>query len=342
MKKKSLNVKNRSLKRSTFFLNQKFIKKIYKKFEKNIDGVSRSLIAVSGGPDSLSLAFLAKCYSRLNSVKFNYVIVDHKIRKESSLEAKKVVRLLKQIGINSKILVWKGKKPHSNIQKIARNTRYNLLLRESNRLKIKTILLGHQLNDLHENFFIRMARGSGLKGLASLGKKSELLGIKLLRPLIEVEKKDLEKLALKVFKTFIEDPSNKNRDFTRVRIRQILKEFQNEGLDTKKIDLTINNLRSANDALNFYTKKNILENTTYIDKKYTYFIKKNFFNNPDEVLLRSLSKILQNLSGRYYAPRGKKIKRLILMMKSQNEVQKTTLGGCVLQKVHETVIINKE
>ena len=71
-------------------------------------------------------------------------------------------------------------------------------------------------------------------------------------------------------------------------------------------------------------------------------LKKNFFNNPDEVLLRSLSKILQNLSGRYYAPRGKKIKRLILMIKSQKKVQKTTLGGCVLQKVHETVIINKE
>ena len=342
MKKKSLNAKKRSLKRSTFFLNQKFIKKIYKKFEKNVDGVSRSLIAVSGGPDSLSLAFLAKCYSRLNSVKFNYVIVDHKIRKESSLEAKKVVRLLKQIGINCKILVWKGKKPHSNIQKIARNTRYDLLLRESNRLNIKTILLGHQLNDLHENFFIRMARGSGLKGLASLGKKTELFDIKLLRPLIDVEKKDLEKLALKVFKTFIEDPSNKNRDFSRVRIRQILKEFQNEGLETKKINLTINNLRSANDALNFYTKKNILENTTYIDKKNAYFIKNFFFNNPDEVLLRSLSKILQNLSGRYYATRGKKIKRLILMIKSQKKVQKTTLGGCILQKVHETVIINKE
>ena len=342
MKKKSLNAKKRNLKRSTFFLNQKFIKKIYKTFEKNVDGVSRSLIAVSGGPDSLSLAFLAKCYSRLNSVKFNYVIVDHKIRKESSLEVKKVVRLLKQIGINCKILVWKGKKPHSNIQKIARNTRYDLLLRECNRLKIKTILLGHQLNDLHENFFIRMARGSGLKGLASLGKKTELFDIKLLRPLIDVEKKDLEKLALKVFKTFIKDPSNKNRDFTRVRIRQILKEFQNEGLETKKINLTINNLRSANDALNFYTTKNILENTTYIDNKYVYFIKKFFFNNPDEVLLRSLSKILQNLSGRYYSPRGKKIKRLILMIKSQKKVQKTTLGGCVLQKVHETVIINKE
>ena len=90
------------------------------------------------------------------------------------MKLKKVVRLLKKIGINCKILVWKGKKPKSNIQKIARNNRYDLLLKECNRLKGKTILLGHQLNDLHENFFIRMIRGSGLKGLVSLGKNSEL------------------------------------------------------------------------------------------------------------------------------------------------------------------------
>ena len=69
------------------------------------------------------------------------------------------------------------------------------------------------MNDLHENFFLRMTRGSGLKGLASLGKNSEFSNIKLLRPLIDISKKDLEKLALKVFKTFIKDPSNKNDRF---------------------------------------------------------------------------------------------------------------------------------
>ena len=61
-----------------------------------------------------------------------------------------------------------------------------------------------------------------------------------------------------------------------------------------------------------------------------------------QVLLRSISEILKNLSGRYYAPRGKKIKRLISMMTSQNKAKKTTLGGCVIEKVHETVKINKE
>ena len=81
MRKKSLSVKKRNLKKVTFFLNQKFIKKIFNIFEKNIRGVDRSLVAISGGPDSLSLAFLAKCYSLIYPVKFNYALVDHRLRK---------------------------------------------------------------------------------------------------------------------------------------------------------------------------------------------------------------------------------------------------------------------
>ncbi len=342
MRKKSLNVKKKNLDKITFFSNKKSIIKIYKIFEKNVKGLDKSLVAVSGGPDSLALAFLANRYSILNSVKFNYALVDHKMRKGSSLEAKKVVQILKKIGIKCKILVWKGKKPNSNIQKIARNNRYHLLTKECKRLKVKTILLGHQMNDLHENFFLRMSRGSGLKGLVSLGKKTEYSNINLLRPLINVPKINLEELALDVFKKFIKDPSNKNDNFSRVRIRRILKEFQKEGLESKKIDLTINNLKSANNALDFFAKKNINQNATHFKKKQSYFLNKFFFLNPEEILLRSMSMILNNLSNRYYAPRGKKIKRLTLLMTSQNKAEKTTLGGCVIEKVYETVIISKE
>ena len=145
MRKKSLNVKKRNLNKSTFFLNQIFIKKIYKIFDRNVKGIDKALVAVSGGPDSLALAFLAKCYSIHNQIKFNYALVDHNLRKESSLESKTVAKLLKKIDINCKILVWRGKKPNSNIQKIARSNRYRLLVKECNRFHAKTILLGHQL-----------------------------------------------------------------------------------------------------------------------------------------------------------------------------------------------------
>ena len=167
------------------------------------------MVAVSGGPDSLSLAFLTKCYSIKNSVNFKYALVDHKLRKDSSLEAKKVVQILKKIGINCKILVWKGRKPNSNIQKIARNNRYRLLVKECNRFDAKTILLGHQMNELHENFFLRMTRGSGLKGLTSLGLNSDFSKIKLLRPLINIPKKDLEFLECALRRALQQCPTEK-------------------------------------------------------------------------------------------------------------------------------------
>ena len=215
-------------------------------------------------------------------------------------------------------------------------------MKECNRFDAKTILLGHQMNDLHENFFLRMTRGSGLKGLTSLGVNSDFSKIKLLRPLINIPKKDLEKLASIVFNNFIKDPSNENDEFARVRIRKILKIFSREGLEAKKINITINNLKSANNALDYYANKNIRENTTYFKKNKSFFLNKNFFKSPNEVLLRSLTMILRDLSGRYYPPRGKKINRLILLMSSQNKAKKTTLGGCVFEKIHQTVVINKE
>ena len=84
------------------------------------------------------------------------------------------------------------------------------------------------------------------------------------------------------------------------------------------------------------------QNTTYLKKTKSYYVNTKFFLNPDEVIFRSITLILKKLSGRYYAPRGRKISRLILLMSSQNKAQKTTLGGCVFEKIHETVIINKE
>ncbi len=342
MKKKNLSVKKRILNQTNFFLNQTFVNKIYQTFAKNIKGVNKSIVAVSGGPDSLSLAFLAKCYSINNLAKFNYVLVDHRLRKESSNEANKVVHILKKIGIKCKILVWKGKKPNSNIQMIARNYRYHLLNKECKRLKVKTIILGHQLNDLHENFFLRMTRGSGLKGLTSLGKKTVISNITLLRPMIDIPKKDLEKLAYKVYGEFIKDPSNKSENFKRVRVRKILELFKKEGLEKNKLALTINNLKSANNALDFYTKINISNNTTFLKKTNSYLINKEFFLKPEEVILRSMRMILENLSNRYYPPRGKKMSRLIYLMTSKKKQYKTTLGGCVFEKINETVIITKE
>ena len=342
MKRKSLSAKKKNHNSVTNFLKDKYIYSIYKQFEKNLVLQNGYIVAVSGGPDSLALAFFAKCFSQLKKVNFYYYLVDHKLRKESSKEAKMTLDLLKKINVKCKVLIWQGKKPNSNIQSIARYNRYSLLIKECNKRNLNNILLGHQIDDLNENFFIRMMRGSGLKGLVSMDEISENNNIKFLRPLLGIEKSKLKKVSLKVFKSFIEDPSNINENFKRIRVRNLIKKLENEGFDKKKFNLTISNLKSANKALEFYAKKNVIENSFFNSMKHNTVLSKNFFIQPNEIILRSITKVIQKISKNYYPPRGKSINSLIIKIKSSKGIKRVTLGGCIFEKANETVIISKE
>ena len=93
--------------------------------------------------------------------------------------------------INAEILTWNGKKPIKNIQSLARRNRYKLLIKKCDKYKVNNLLLGHQQEDLVENFFIRIFRGSGLNGLTSLSTESRNGRLNLLRPLLYEKKKNL-------------------------------------------------------------------------------------------------------------------------------------------------------
>mgnify|MGYP000105761075 CR=1 FL=1 len=123
------------------------------------------------------------------------------------------------------------------------------------KLKINNILLGHHLDDLFENFFIRILRGSGLNGLISLDKETQRDAINLIRPLINFNKKDLIYLSNFIFGSYVVDPSNEDDKFKRVKVRNFLKQLGLEGLDRNKFYLTIKNLKLANENIKFYVKK---------------------------------------------------------------------------------------
>ena len=268
-------------------------------------------------------------------------MVDHKLREESSSEAKYVKKLLKNYSINLDILTWNGIKPQKNIQSIARDKRYELLINKAKKYKIKNILLGHHLDDLFENFFIRIIRGSGLNGLVSLSKKTQTEKVNLIRPLLNFDKKDLIYISEHVFGSYIEDPSNKNDKFKRVKIRNILKNLETEGLDKNKFLLTIKNLKFSNETIKFYTNKNLNENISFLEKKKLIVLKQNFFHNSNEVIFRSFTQIIKLVGKKYYPVRGKKIDNIIKLVDAKAPF-KVTLGGCVIKKVAKTVIVSKE
>ena len=322
-------------------LNNKRINRIYKEFEKSLSVNENFVVGVSGGPDSLALAFLAKIYSINRKLSPKFFIVDHKLRSNSSNEAKKVKKILRRFYISSEILTWKGKKPTKNIQSSARTKRYELLFRKCDKLKIKNILLGHHQDDLFENFFIRMLRGSGLKGLISLDKKTKIDNKFLLRPLLDLKKEDLIFLSKKVFNFYVKDPSNNDKKYQRIKIRKLIHELQKNGLSKNNFSKTIRNLKYSNTVVNFYVTKNLKKNTFFLEKNNKLVLNREFFQEHYEVVFRALSESIKIIGKKYYSVRGKKLDKIINEI-INNQSFRSTLGGCIIEKVNQTVIISKE
>ena len=344
MSPKNLTASNKIHKLLLNKLKDKRVFNIYKKFEAflSIQNINENfIVAVSGGSDSMALAFLSKVYSIKKSLNPKYFIINHKLRKNSSLEASKVKKLLSKFLIPLNILTWNGKKPIKNIQSIARDKRYNLLVGKAKKYRIKYILVGHHLDDLYENFFIRITRGSGLQGLISLDKVSKINNFNLIRPLLDINKKDLIYISQHIFGFYTKDPSNKDDKFKRVRIRNFLKQLQIEGLDKNKFLLTIKNLKSSNETINYYIKKNLKENVTFVKKNQLVVLKQYFFHNSTEVVFRSLIQIIALVGKRHYPVRGKKIDAILKLIDSTSQF-KVTLGKCIIKKINKTVIISKE
>ena len=348
MKKRNLSVR----KKIPNFLVNKIknpkIQKIYSVFEKNMDiYFSKNIgIAVSGGPDSMALAFLAKYYSIKKDVNFFYYIVDHKLRIESTKEAKLTKRELKKFGINCKILTWKGSKNLKNIQSTARNKRYELIFEECKKKKINLILTAHQREDVYENFFIRLIRGSGLKGLSTFSQLKTNINkeynISILRPLLSISKVDLNYITKNIFNFYVSDPSNNNDRFLRVKVRKLLEKLDSEGLDIKKLKLTLGNLHSSNNSIEFYVNQNIENNSKIINNKKSVILSESFFSNPYEIVFRSLSELIHKIGNKKNYSRGRKISNLIKELKLANNLKKMTLSGCIVEKINKSIIISKE
>ena len=329
MKRKDLTVVSLKL------LEDKKINHIYFRFREKISsfiGKERFAIAVSGGSDSLALSALAKLYSLDNDNDFVALIIDHKLRKESAEEAKKTYKSLTQNKIKAKILTYRGEKFSSNIQKKARDLRYDLFEKYCGKNKIKFLILAHHQDDLIENFYIRLIRGSGIKGLTSLQNIFEYnKNFYLLRPLLNFNKQELLSVTKKSYSSWIEDPSNKNDKFLRVRIRKMQSKLQKEGFDPKRIIKTIENLNTAKDSLDFYIFKSEKKYLKFYKEGYAILNSSMFNNEAQEVIFRVIIKAIHFVSGEYYPPRSDSLKTLMKNL-STKSFKSSTLGGCLIEK----------
>ena len=160
-----------------------------------------------------------------------------------------------------------------------------------------------------------------------------------LKNILETIQNDLKTLEKAVYSDSFK--LDQNKDFKRIRIRKLLRDLEIEGLDKKKLQLTINNLKDTYKSVIFYTNKNIKENCVHSLKDNKYILSSKFFEQSDEIIFRSILDLLKKVSSKYYPPRGKSVKELILAIDLNNQL-KTTLGGCLIEKVNRTIIISPE
>ena len=341
MSLKNLSVRNKIPNQYKVKISNQRVNQIYKKFENSFKIDTNFIVAVSGGADSLALAFLTKLFAFKNNLRPKYYIVDHKLRKESTKEAFKVKKILSSLDINSQILTVRDKKPQNRIQSFAREKRYNLLFSKCKKFKINNLVLGHHVDDLFENFFLRMIRGSGLKGLVSLGESTQIQNINLIRPLIKFDKKDLLFISKFVFNFYINDPSNYDPKFNRIKIRNFIEQLKSIGLSKIKFQLTMENLKRSDQTIRFYVERNKKINAIRNRGKKDLFLKEDFFDNSYEVVFRSLSDLIHFVGKKHNSVRGKKIDKILKKIKNKT-LFKETLGGCVIKMVNHTVILRKE
>jgi len=337
-----MSKKNSSVSLKNGFKDYKDLSKIFLNFKNKLDTLKKDkyVVAVSGGPDSLALVALTKAYTFFRKTKFYYLLIDHNIRKNSNLEAIKVKKLLKKKSINLNIFLNK-KKIIKNIQAEARNVRYDILTSFCKKNRIKVLLTAHNLEDQVETFFIRLSRGSGLKGLSSMKPLSRINSqVSLFRPLLDTKKKFLIKISKNIFGTYFQDPSNKSKKYLRTKVRNLKKPLENSGIKYEQIFRSIQNLSLSKKTLDGYLnnifKKLINKTNNEISINFNKY--KDLSNDTKMALINeSIKKIKKN----YYDMRSKKVDNLINSIDKRN-FKKTSLGGCVFFKKGENLCLKVE
>lgn len=296
-------------------------------------------VAVSGGSDSLCLCLLLGNWAKDNGTHIVALTVDHQLRIESAQEAAQVHEWLEQRGIKHHTLKWEKSSTPANIQDSARKARYNLLSQFCESNNIPYLAVAHNMEDQVETILLRLAHHSGPSGLAGISNKRNLGQVTILRPLLNFSKSQIIDTLQNLEQPWIEDPSNKNNIYTRVKIRQQQSNWNNFGLTKERISSFQKKMSSR--RINLETEANM-------------FCSKHITEHPEghyEISLKPLTEldkeiseiiianILKLVSGKIYPPRYEKMLHILSKLSSGTIF---TCHGCLIKPSKDKLIIRRE
>jgi len=309
-------------------------------------------IAVSGGADSTALMHLvagwAKERGRAATVSPGVppvlvITVDHGLRPESASEAEWVAQQAEGLGLAHKTLRWTGPKPRTGIQEAARAARYSLILEELGREPLpepRQLLIAHHLDDQAETVLMRLARGSGVDGLSGmreverrtwlkLGHPVEERTIEILRPLLGVPRSRLEATLKAAGAEWLDDPSNADVRYERVRLRAATREREALGLGPDMLALSARRVAAARAALETAAYELARAAVDLHQGAWASIDPAALNHAPREVALRLLQSVIGAFGGQPELPVRSQMEDLVERLFSPNP-STTTLGGVVI------------
>jgi tRNA(Ile)-lysidine synthase len=302
----------------------------------------RFAIAVSGGPDSMALAFCLHRWSRERGFISRALIVDHGLRPESAVEAETVRQRLTALGLDAEILRWEHDAVVTRLHTTARKARYRLLADACKRHSISDLWLAHQMEDQAETIVMRLAKGSGIDGLAGMSGASTFDGVRLLRPFLGVPKARLIATCDTAGLAYVEDASNRSEKFARGRLRRILPFLAEEGLTLERlIDLGAR-ASEAKEALEHYTQELLHRSASRDEAGAARLALDALREAPRAIAARALARALQAVHVEDYAPEHGSLMTLLDALRAGGEMPARTLHGCLISKTPVQATILRE
>ncbi len=292
-------------------------------------------VAVSGGGDSVALLLL------LHNAGYTLHVatVDHRLRPEAAAEALGVAALCAKLGVPHEVLVWDTPEFKGNLQKAARDARRDLLAGWAKRRGLQDIALGHTLDDQAETVLMRLARGSGVDGLAGMAARRCEGGLCWHRPLLAVARAELRAYLLSAGVGWVDDPSNDDLKYDRVKARRALEILAPLGVNASGLARTAAHMRRARSALEEAVLAFATQNVRV--SAAGELVIATLEHTPREVQLRLLAAALGWVSGAGYRPRFAALEGLLHSCLHEAVFGKT-LHGCQITRRKNEIVINRE
>ena len=275
-------------------------------------------VALSGGGDSTALLHL--CLRA--GLRVEAVTVDHRLRSESADEAAAVGAWCAALGVRHEVRVWEHGVVPGNLMDAARRARIGLICDWAQARGIGVAALGHTRDDVAETVLMGLGRAAGIGGLSGLRRQWEESGIRFHRPLLAAGREELRDWLRAEGIAWIDDPTNENVRFTRVKARKALAALEPLGITVERLAEVASNLARAQEAL----ADQVAKAGRWVEERAGALrFDAGLWAEPGEVQRQMLVAAVRWLSGADYAPRAAEMDRLRTALA---EGRDATLGGC--------------